>query len=159
MAESITFNNATYIIPDVGESGWGQNLTNYFVAIPQGAYQLSGGTAPLTADLSFGTNFGIFSKYFTSTTSTPATAGAVRLARRTRLNGATTPTAPISAFPRTQATTFCGPDRFCRRRPIRLPRLLERPIRLSLRPPPARSRFQRRRISARRRLRVLRVKR
>lgn len=80
MAESIVFNNATYIIPDVGESNWGQNLTNYFVAIPQGAYQLSGGTKPLTADLSFGTNFGIFAKYLTSTTANAAGVGAVRLA-------------------------------------------------------------------------------
>ena len=81
MAQSIVFNNATYIIPDVGESSWGQNLTNYFVAIPQGCYQLSGGTAPLTADLSFGTNFGLFAKYLTSVTATPATAGVVRLAK------------------------------------------------------------------------------
>jgi hypothetical protein len=81
MAQSIVFNNATYIIPDVGESSWGQNLTNFFVAIPSGCYQLSGGTNPLTADLSFGTNFGIFAKYLTSTTSTPATAGVVRLAK------------------------------------------------------------------------------
>jgi hypothetical protein len=36
MAQSIVFNNATYIIPDVGESNWGQNLTNYFVAISVG---------------------------------------------------------------------------------------------------------------------------
>jgi hypothetical protein len=81
MAQSIVFNNATYIIPDVGESNWGQNLTNYFVAISSGAYQLSGGTQALTADLSFGSNFGIFAKYLTSVTSTPATAGVVRLAK------------------------------------------------------------------------------
>src|SRR4051812_21248169 len=81
MAESIVFNNAPFIIPDVGESNWGQNLTNYFVAIPQGAYQASGGTLPLTADLSFGSNFGLFAKYLTSVTTTPATAGVVRLAK------------------------------------------------------------------------------
>lgn len=81
MAQSIVFNNATFIIPDVGESSWGQNLTNYFVAIASGAYQLSGGTAALTADLSFGSNFGLFAKYVTSTTATPATAGVVRLAK------------------------------------------------------------------------------
>ncbi len=81
MAQSIVFNNATYIIPDVGESSWGQNLTNYFVAIPSGCYQLSGGTAPLTADLSFGSNFGLFAKYLTSVTASPATAGVIRLAK------------------------------------------------------------------------------
>ncbi len=81
MAQSIVFNNATYIIPDVGESSWGQNLTNFFVAISSGCYQLSGGTNPLTADLSFGSNFGLFAKYLTSVTATPATAGAVRLAK------------------------------------------------------------------------------
>jgi hypothetical protein len=94
MAESIVFNNATFIIPDVGESNWGQNLTNYFVAIPQGAYQASGGTLPLTADLSFGSNFGLFAKYVTTVTATPATAGVVRLAKtdaiewRNNANGA-----------------------------------------------------------------------
>lgn len=80
MAQSIVWNNATFIIPDVGESSWGQNLTNYFVAIPQGAYQASGGTLPLTADLSFGSNFGLFAKYLTSVTANPASAGVVRLA-------------------------------------------------------------------------------
>lgn len=94
MAQSIVFNNATYIIPDVGESSWGQNLTNFFVAIPSGCYQLSGGTAPLTADLSFGSNFGLFAKYHTSVTATPATAGVLRLAKtdavewRNNANGA-----------------------------------------------------------------------
>ena len=94
MAESIVFNNATYIIPDVGESNWGQNLTNYFVAIPQGAYQASGGTMPLTADLSFGTNFGLFAKYLTSVTANPSSAGVLRLAKtdamewRNNANGA-----------------------------------------------------------------------
>lgn len=94
MAQSIVFNNATYIIPDVGESSWGQNLTNFFVAIPSGCYQLSGGTSPLTADLSFGSNFGLFAKYVTSVTSTPATVGVIRLAKtdavewRNNANGA-----------------------------------------------------------------------
>lgn len=84
-------------MPDVGESNWGQNLTNYFVAIPQGCYQLSGGTAPLTADLSFGTNYGLFAKYVTSVTATPATAGVIRLANtdaiewRNHANGANLP--------------------------------------------------------------------
>lgn len=86
MAESIVFNNATYIIPDVGESNWGQNLTNYFVAIPQGAYQASGGTMPLTADLSFGTNFGLFAKYLTTETANPASTGVLRLANTDGIN-------------------------------------------------------------------------
>jgi hypothetical protein len=80
MSESVTFNGASYVIPDVGEAGWGQNLTNYFVAIPQGCYQLSGGTQPLTADLSFGSNFGLLAKYFKSVSANIAAAGAVRLA-------------------------------------------------------------------------------
>ena len=41
---------------------------------------MSGGTFPLTADLSFGTNFGIFAKYFTSVSANPAGVGVVRLA-------------------------------------------------------------------------------
>jgi len=80
MSESITFNNAVYVVPDVGESSWGQNLTNYLVAIPQGCYQLSGGTVPLTADLSFGASFGLMALYLKSVAANIAQSGVVRLA-------------------------------------------------------------------------------
>lgn len=82
MSETITFpkpSGATYLIPDVGDFNWGQAVTDFLVAIPNGTVPTSG-TFTLTGDLSWGTSFGLLSKYFASLTANPATAGAVRLA-------------------------------------------------------------------------------
>lgn len=68
-----------YVVPGVGDDSWGQNLSDYLVAIPQGSLQKSGGIFTLSADVNFGANYGILSKYFTTRTATPATAGILRL--------------------------------------------------------------------------------
>lgn len=81
MSQNITLNSQVYIIPDVGETGWGQNLTNYFVAIPAGVLQKSAGLFTLTADVDFGASFGIDALYYKSRTASIATAGQVRLAK------------------------------------------------------------------------------
>lgn len=81
MAQDILFNGAVYTIPDTGEEDWGLNLTNYFVAIPQGALQKSGGSFILTADANFGSNFGLVALYLKSVTANISTAGVIRLAR------------------------------------------------------------------------------
>lgn len=80
MAISVLFNGVVYSIPETGEESWGENLTSYFTAIPQGALQKTGGNFTLTADVNFGANFGILSKYFTTRSSNPSTAGINRLA-------------------------------------------------------------------------------
>lgn len=80
MAQTITFNGVSYTIPDVGDTGWGQNLTNYFVGIPQGCLQKTGGVFTLTADVDFGASFGLLPQYIKSRASNPATAGILRLA-------------------------------------------------------------------------------
>ncbi len=83
MSESVQFpkpSGATYSIPDVGDFGWGQSVTNFLVAIPNGVVPTAG-TFTLTGDLNFGASFGLLSKYFTSLTSNPATAGVLRLAK------------------------------------------------------------------------------
>ncbi len=80
MSENVTLNGLVYIIPDVGESGWGQNLTNYFVAIPAGVLQKSAGLFTLTADVDFGASFGVKSLYYKTETANGAAAGQVRLA-------------------------------------------------------------------------------
>lgn len=82
MAESVIFpkpSGATYTIPDVNDENWGQNVTNYLLAIPNGVPPTSG-LFSLTGDLSFGTSFGLVSKYFTSGSASPAGSGAIRLA-------------------------------------------------------------------------------
>lgn len=81
MAISVLFNGVVYAIPETGEESWGEDLTSYFTAIPQGALQKSGGTFTLTADVNFGANYGLLSKYYTTRTSNAATAGQFRLAR------------------------------------------------------------------------------
>lgn len=94
MAISVLFNGITYSIPETGEESWGEELTEYFVAIPAGALQKSGGNFTLTADVNFGANFGLLSQYYKTRTSNIATAGQFRLARadviswRNQANGA-----------------------------------------------------------------------
>jgi hypothetical protein len=81
MAQSIVFNGIAYSVPDTGDEDWGTNLTDYFVAIPQGALQKTGGLFTLTADANFGVGFGLVALYLKSTSSNLATAGIIRLAR------------------------------------------------------------------------------
>lgn len=80
MSQNITFNGNGYVIPDLGEINWGQNLTDFFVSIPAGALQPTGGGFTLTAEVDFGGAFGLKSLYFKSRTTNPAAAGVVRLA-------------------------------------------------------------------------------
>lgn len=80
MAISITFNGIVYSIPETGDESWGENLTSYFTAIPQGALQKTGGVFTLTADVNFGANFGLLSKYYKSRSANISTAGILRLA-------------------------------------------------------------------------------
>lgn len=83
MATTITFNGASYSVPSYGDSGWAQgagNLSSYLVAIPAGALQTTGGAFTLSADVNFGATYGVISKYFTSKSASPATAGVIRLA-------------------------------------------------------------------------------
>jgi hypothetical protein len=80
IAISVLFNGIVYSIPETGEESWGENLTTYFVAIPQGALQKTGGSFTLSADVNFGASFGLLSRYFSTRTASPSTAGLVRLA-------------------------------------------------------------------------------
>jgi hypothetical protein len=70
MSQSAVLNGVTYTIPDVGESlpsvNWGQNLTDYFTAIPNAVLQKTGGNFTLTADVDFGSSYGIKSTYYKS---------------------------------------------------------------------------------------------
>lgn len=82
MSEIITFPLPTgpnYTIPDVGDVNWGQEVTNFLVAIPNGVMPTAG-TFSLTGDVSFGTSFGIVSKYFKSGSANISATGVVRLA-------------------------------------------------------------------------------
>lgn len=83
MSTPITFNNISYSVPAYNDTGYAQgsgNLSSYLIAISTGTLQQSGGTFSLTADVNFGLNFGLLSKYFKSISAGIATAGVVRLA-------------------------------------------------------------------------------
>jgi len=94
MAQIISFNGSSYTIPDVNDTDWGQNVTDFLVAIPNGVLQPTGGLFSLSADVDFGANFGLESIYYKSRTANIAQSGIVRLARvdsvvwRNQANGA-----------------------------------------------------------------------
>jgi len=83
LATTITFplpDGASFIIPAVDDENWGQNVTNYLLAIPAGVPPRTG-TFSLTGDLSFGASFGLKSQYYKSLTTNIASTGFVRLAK------------------------------------------------------------------------------
>lgn len=80
MSQAISLNGVAYTIPDPADSDWGANLTSYFVAIPSGVLQKTGGAFTLTADVNFGATFGLVTAYLKSRSSNIATLGVVRLA-------------------------------------------------------------------------------
>jgi hypothetical protein len=80
MSISLTLNGSSYIIPTPGELGWGSNLDAFFVAIPAGCLQKTGGSFTLTAETNFGTGFGLKTAYLKSQSLNIASTGILRLA-------------------------------------------------------------------------------
>ncbi len=83
MATPITFNGASYNVPDYGNSGWAQgagNLSSYLVAIAAGTLQTTGGAFTLSANVNFGATYGLLAAYFQTRAASPATSGVIRLA-------------------------------------------------------------------------------
>lgn len=76
---TVNINGTNYTIPEVGERGWGSNVTSWIQAASSGLLQKSGGTFSLTADTDFGSSFGLKSTYYKSRNATPATTGQFRL--------------------------------------------------------------------------------
>lgn len=82
MSTLVTLNGIPYIIPQTGETGWGQQVSNYLIAIGSGGVlTLGGGAFTLLSDLDFGSNFGVKSKHFTSHSIAPSLTGVVRLGK------------------------------------------------------------------------------
>lgn len=95
MPVSVTFNGTVHSIPTNRQArGWGAALSSFLQDVGNNALAKSGGSFILTADVNFGSNYGVVSKYFKSVTSNIAQSGAVRLARadviawRNQANGA-----------------------------------------------------------------------
>jgi hypothetical protein len=80
MTIPVTLNGILYQIPQTGEVGWGQEVTNYLVALGSGGIlSLEGGAFTLLNEVNFGPTYGLASPYFRSGQSDPASAGVVRL--------------------------------------------------------------------------------
>ena len=79
MASNVVFNNVTYSIPADGDTGWGPDLTAYFISIASNAFQKTGGAFTLTAEANFGATYGLKSAYIKSQASNPASSGVIRL--------------------------------------------------------------------------------
>jgi len=80
MSVVVTLNGIPYQIPTVGETGWGQEVTNYLVALGSGGVlTLDGGNFTLLNELNTGPTYGIASPYFRSGLNPAASTGVVRL--------------------------------------------------------------------------------
>jgi len=79
MAQTVTLNGVDYQIPDVGEIGWGEEVSNYLIALSTGVLTKTGGLFALQSDLDFGASYGVAARYFRSR-SGAASAGLLRLA-------------------------------------------------------------------------------
>lgn len=81
MSINLTVNGQTYAYPEQSDTNWGSAATDWAQAVTVGMLQKAGGLFQLLAEVDFGTTYGVKSVYFKSRTSTPATAGQVRLAK------------------------------------------------------------------------------
>lgn len=81
MAITVSLLGVSYSIPEPGDVGYDQQLTNYLKSLATAFPQLSGGAYALTAELDLGASFGVKQLYVKTETTTPATAGVVRLAK------------------------------------------------------------------------------
>ena len=79
MSQTVTLDGDTFIIPDVNDSDWGSNVTDFLVAIPSSVLQHTGGSFYLTSSTDFGPTAGILVTSLSSRGSSPSTAGLVRL--------------------------------------------------------------------------------
>lgn len=91
---TVSVNGTSHTIPQTNERGWGTNVTAWIQAISQYTLQNSGGTFTLTSEVNTGATYGFKVPYIKTATSTPSTAGVLRLARadgigwRNQANGA-----------------------------------------------------------------------
>lgn len=79
MASNVIFNGVSYSVPADGDTGWGPDITAYFISIASNAFQKTGGSFTLTAEANFGNSFGISALYLKSRAANPSSSGVIRL--------------------------------------------------------------------------------
>lgn len=80
MSVPLTVNGVTFNYPVQGDVRWGPVLTAWSTAVTTGMLQKAGGSFPLTAEVDFGSSFGINVLSLKSTTLPRAASGFMRLA-------------------------------------------------------------------------------
>lgn len=78
---NVSYNGSTYQIPQEGDEGWADGLTQYFVALASGSLTKAGGSFAISNEIDFGNTAGITVKYIKTKTSGVASAGMVRMAK------------------------------------------------------------------------------
>ena len=81
MAQTYTINGVAYSFPDVDDSDWGQNVTDWAGAVSSFLLQRTGGSFTLSAEVDFGSSYGLLVKDLGSKTANPASAGFLQLAK------------------------------------------------------------------------------
>jgi hypothetical protein len=82
MALTVTLNGTQYSVPEPGDVGYDQGVTNYLKALATAFPQLgTASTQALTAEWDTGTSFGIKAPYLKTQTAAPCVTGNVRLAK------------------------------------------------------------------------------
>lgn len=79
MSIPLDVNGVVFAYPVTLDEDWGEEATAWAQAVTDGMLQLQGGSFPITADVNFGPNFGLLSKYFSTRSALPSTVGTIRL--------------------------------------------------------------------------------
>lgn len=79
MATPLVINGVTYQYPQQFDKNWGPVATNWASAVTTGMLQKAGGSFPLTAEVDFGSSFGVKLKSIKSAESNIAATGFLRL--------------------------------------------------------------------------------
>lgn len=79
MAVALTVNGVTFNYPQTNDEDWGGAATGWAQAVTQGMLQKAGGAFTLTAEVDFGSGFGLRSLYYRSRAANAAASGEIRL--------------------------------------------------------------------------------
>lgn len=81
MATNVTVAGSTFSVPNEGDSGWANDVTNLLIQLATSSkvLQVTSSTFSLQQDLSFGNTYGLKLNYIKSQTTNPAGTGIIRL--------------------------------------------------------------------------------
>lgn len=79
MSVTVTWNGTNYSYPETGDEDWGDQASLAMRAAATSALQKTGGSFTLSAEVDFGSSYGLKSLYYKSRATSGATAGQIRL--------------------------------------------------------------------------------